>query len=130
MDLEAAKFVFNVLQFLLTGGIGIYVYISNKQRVTRERVETVASEINQKLDKMGTETDSRLDDHSGRITRVEETIRHLPVDDDLQNIREVVATARATVEGLKAEVDGLRALMKPMQRTIELVHEYLLNQKP
>lgn len=129
MDLEAAKFVFNVLQFLLTGGIGIYVYISNKQRVTRDRVEAVASEINNKLGKMETETDLRLDDHTERIAGIEATIRHQPTTKDIEAVRDLVARVGGDVRALEGKINGVVGLIDPMQKTLQLVNEYLLNKK-
>lgn len=119
MDYTAIKFWFDVTQFLLTGGIAFYVYISNKQRVTNER-----------LGKFEEDVDVRIDDHATRLARVEETIRHLPINKDIDGVREMVARVGGDVKGLTAEVAGLRELVRPMQRTIELVNEYLLNNKP
>ncbi len=118
MDLEAAKFVFNVLQFLLTGGIGIYVYISNKQRVTTNRIQ-----------EMETEIDDRLDDHNGRIASIEATIKHQPTTKDIEAVRDLVARVGGDVRALQSDFSGLRELIKPMQHTINLVNDYLLNKK-
>lgn len=118
MDLETAKFVFSIAQFLLTGGIGIYVYISNKQRVTNERMQNMETEI-----------DGRLDDHSSRIARVEEGIKHLPSTSDIAQVRELVSRVGADVRGLQSDFNGMRELMKPMQRTIDLINDYLLNKR-
>ena len=117
MSLEIAKMLFDALQFIATGLIAFYVYISNKQRATNERVAKLEAEI-----------DSRIDDHSTRLTRVEETVRHLPIDDDITAVRDMVSRVGGDVKGLTSEVHGLRALMQPMQHTIELVNAYLLNQ--
>lgn len=118
MDIEQLKLLFNVLQFLLTGGIGFYVYMSNKNRVTNER-----------MGKMEDDIDTRLDDHSSRLARVEETVRHLPMNKDIDGVRYMVASVGGDVKALTAEVTGLRELMKPMQHTIDLVNQYLLNHK-
>lgn len=50
MDLELAKFLFQVLTFLMTGGIGIYVYLSNKDKVTNDRIGKLEDDIDLKLE--------------------------------------------------------------------------------
>jgi len=50
MDLELAKFLFQVLTFLMTGGIGVYVYLSNKNKVTNDRIGKLEDDLDAKLD--------------------------------------------------------------------------------
>ncbi len=117
--LEIAKFAFSVLQFLLTGGIGIYVYISNKQRVT-----------NANMAAMETDIDDRLDDHSGRIARVEEAIKHLPSATDITNLRDLISRVGGDVRGLEGKFNGVVDRLASVQHSLQIVNDYLLNKKP
>lgn len=115
---EALKFFLTLGNIVLTAGVGFYVHLSNRHRVTNERISKLEEKI-----------DSRLDDHESRLTRNEERVSHLPGVDAVQQVRELVTRVGGDVRGLQAEVAGLRELVKPMQNTIQLVNEYLLNHK-
>lgn len=132
MDIESAKFYFQVLQFLLTGGIGIYVYLSNKHTATNDRVG-----------KMAEATDERLDNHSERITRLEGSAKasetaqrdcpqharrisdleagakHSPTHEDLGEMHEKINVVSGQLNTLTGEFSAVR-------RTLDLIHEYLL----
>lgn len=115
MDIELGRLLFDIAQFVLTGAIAFYVYISNKNRATNERVTKLQELI-----------DAQIDDHAARLATVEEFMRHVPAAGDIAEVREMIARVGGDVKGLKAEVQGVRDVLKPMQRTIELVNEFLL----
>jgi len=56
MDLDAAKFWFQVAQTLITAALGVYVYISNRNRVTNERISSLERDM-----------DTRIDGHTERL---------------------------------------------------------------
>lgn len=53
MDLELAKFLFQVLTFLVAGGTGFYVFMSNKDKVTNDRIEKLEDDIDEKFEEFG-----------------------------------------------------------------------------
>lgn len=108
MDLETAKLAFQVLQFLLTGGVAIYVYMSNKDKVTNDRITKMESDI-----------DATLDKHGERIARMEEAADHAPTHDDLGRIHEKVNRTMELMGGLAGE-------MKALTSSVHLIHEHLL----
>lgn len=117
MDYELLKLAVDVVQFLLTGAIGVYVYLANKNRVTNERIGRLEEDV-----------DARLDDHTSRLATVEAHLEHLPGADAVGEVREMVARVGGDVKGVKAEVQGIREVLAPMQRVIDNVQQYLLNQ--
>lgn len=96
MDMELAKFLFQVLQTLLTGGIGIYVYLSNKNRVTNDRISLLQNDV-----------DSRLDDHSERLARQEAAAEKSPTHTDLSALHEKVNAVAREVSGMAGELKGI-----------------------
>lgn len=97
MDLELAKFLFQVLTFLMTGGIGIYVYLSNKDKVTNDRIGKLEEDL-----------DEKLDGHGERIASLESSaIRHK----DLAELHEKINSVSGDVKTLAGEFTGVRNLL-------------------
>lgn len=97
MDMEMAKLAFQIGQFVLTAGVGFYVYMSNKDKVTNDRISKLEDGL-----------DGRLDDHSARIARLEEAARHAPTHNDLAKIYTELNGVRQSVDLVQGEVTGIR----------------------
>jgi hypothetical protein len=117
MDKSNLQLWFDIAQFLATGAIGVYVYISNKDRVTNTRITELEGYV-----------EKRLDNHASRIATVEETVKHIPSHGDIGEVRDMIGRVGGDVKGLAAEVKGVRDMMGPMQNTIALMNEFLLKQ--
>lgn len=97
MDLELAKFLFQVLTFLMTGGIGIYVYLSNKDKVTNDRIGKLEEDL-----------DEKLDGHAERIASLESSaIRHK----DMAELHEKINSVSGDMKTLAGEFTGVRNLL-------------------
>ncbi len=94
------RFYVGLGQWLLTGAIGIYAWLSQRQSANAQEVQ----------------------DLTLRVTTLEEQMRHLP---DQGLVNELAGDMKA----VKAELAGLREAMAPLTRSIERVNDYLLNQK-
>ncbi len=103
MNIEIAKFGFDVLQTLLIAAIGIMNWLNNRQRVTSETVT-----------KLETGIDERLDDHTERLTRLEQDVKNAPGHDDLaeiyREIRKLAETMGIINAALSAQTSTLTAL--------------------
>lgn len=97
MDLELAKFLFQVLTFLMTGGIGIYVYLSNKDKVTNDRIGKLEEDI-----------DTKFDTYGERIAKLETNPNHA----DITKVYESVSALAATVNQLVGENRGQSDTLK------------------
>jgi hypothetical protein len=109
MDFDAWRLGWDIAQFAVTAAVGFYVYISNRQRVTQER-----------LVKLEREVDGRLDNHAERITKLEGHVEYLPTHGDLQGIRDSLAAQNALISGM---AEGVHALRKSVDR----INDYLLS---
>lgn len=119
MDMELAKLAFQAGQFLLTGGVGFYVYMSNKNKVTNDRIG-----------KLETGLDNRLDDHASRIARLEEASKHAPTHADLSAIYTEMKAARQAqsdqMATMREELRQLRGEFMGASKNIDLITEHLL----
>lgn len=108
MDIETAKLLFQIGQFMLTAGVGFYVFMSNKDKVTNQRISTMESGL-----------DSRMDDHSSRIAKLEEAAKHAPTHNDLAQIYREMNAVRQSVDQLQGAFVGA-------SKNIELITQHLL----
>jgi hypothetical protein len=97
IDIELAKFLFQVLTFLMTGGIGIYVYLSNKDKVTNDRIGKLEDDL-----------DLKLDGHGERIATLESSaIKHR----DLAELHEKINSVSGDMKTLSGEFSAVRNLL-------------------
>ena len=108
MNIEDLKFGFQVLQFLMTGGVAFYVYMSNKDKVTNERITRLEDEV-----------DSNIKTHSERISRLEVLIDQTPTHEDLSDIHGKVNQVSDCVSRLEGQFSGAK-------HTLDLIHEFLM----
>ena len=94
------QFYVGLGQWLVTGAIGIYAWLAQRQSANAQEVHELTL----------------------RVTTLEEQMRHLP---DQGLVNELAGDMKA----VKAELAGLREAMAPLTRSIERVNDYLLNQK-
>ncbi|MEX3614742.1 MAG: DUF2730 family protein [Burkholderia gladioli] len=108
MDIKLLELIVSIIQFVFTAGIGFYVYISNQDKVTNDRITVLESDV-----------DTRIDQHSERIARLEEAVDHFPTHEDLGELHTRINDVAKGVNTLTGEVKGI-------QNTLTLIHQYLL----
>lgn len=111
MNIEFAKFGFDIIQTLLIAAIGIMNWLNNRQRVTSATIAKLEDNI-----------DERLDDQGERLTRVEENIKHLPNHDDFKRVHQ-------RTDGLNAAFHEVKGEFQSIKRTLDLIHQYLMDHK-
>jgi hypothetical protein len=99
-DYDAMKFWLDVIQWIFTIGVMIFVWID------RGRSD------NRKLIQQQTE---RIESFERRLITAEEHLRHSPTHDDIAKLRE--------------EYSGLNSKVDRMAITLDRIHDYLMNNK-
>ncbi|WP_286694991.1 DUF2730 family protein [Spongiibacter sp. UBA1325] len=103
---DGYRFVFDLLQTLFMGALGIYAWWTSRTRATNSaiaKVETTTEQL------------------SRRIEKLEHEIEHLPDHDDIGDIHEKVNQVATAMSNMQGELVGIN-------RTLGLINEYLLNQ--
>lgn len=103
------KFWFDVVQLVLTGAVGFYVFLTNRHRVTTGAIKTLEHDV-----------DRRLDQQNERLTRVEQDIKSLPNHQDIGQVYDRLNAVHGELQKLTGTVGGLT-------RQLELVNDHLLN---
>jgi len=101
MDLELAKFLFQVLTFLMTGGIGIYVYLSNKDRVTNDRIGKLEDDL-----------DEKLAGHAERISKLESHIEAAPTHGHLGDLYGKIHAVDTKVSSQGGKLESIDATLR------------------
>lgn len=109
--IEEIKFGFQILQFLITGAIGVYVYMSNKDKVTNDRIGKLQDDI-----------DNKIDNHGERIAGLEARSKEAPTHNDLSKLYEKVNHVSGCLSELQGEFKGAC-------RTLDLIHETLMEER-
>lgn len=101
MDIETAKFLFQIAQFLLTCGVGFYVYMSNKNTVTNDRITGFQNDV-----------DDRLDQHGERIAKIESGCKFHPSHRDLGDLHIKINAVDGKVSTMSGKMEGIDANLR------------------
>lgn len=111
MDMQQIALSISVGNFVLTWGLAFYMHLVNKGKVTEDRITRLEQDL-----------DAKLDGQSERLARLEQDARHAPSHDDLKRIHSRIDDVNERIGTLQGEFSGAN-------RTLNLIHEYLLNKK-
>lgn len=101
MDMEIAKFLLQMLEFIVVGGCSVYVYIANKNRVTNERISEMESGLEEKID-----------GHGERIAHLEAHVEQAPTHSDLGDLYGKVNTVDLKVSAQGGKLDAIDATVR------------------
>lgn len=107
MSYDAMKIWIDVAQFLITGAIGIYIYLINKNDATNRRIAKVEKD-----------TDTRLDNHASRIAKLEGAIEVLPTHQDMNQLNNKVGS-------LARETSQQTGMLEGLTKQVALIQEWL-----
>jgi hypothetical protein len=131
MEWEALSALVQVVQILGNALLVLYVWASNRRRVTVERISAMESDMDERFHK----TELRLThiddavarlpkDNCGvcqqRVTRLEEALKHSIGPADIVRLHERIDRSVAEIQGLKGQVTAVAG-------TLGVIHDYLLN---
>lgn len=107
-----ARFWLDVGQWLLTAGIGFYVWLANHRRATRAHIKAVDSKHSAAIQGLG-----------DRLIRVEGTIQHFPTGDQFGELRTAQALTQGAIEAVDEKVEGIREMVKSMENRLVMLTE-------
>ena len=135
LDAADWQFVWNVGQSLLTGAIGLYIYLSQREQVRRVALDSLESDVDGRLDQIGdrlTKIEAKMTDsprashcmvESQRIATLEEGLRGAVKITDLAQFHRGIAAVDKEVAELRGEVKGI-------QHLLQTIDHYLRNTPP
>lgn len=96
MNLDQFNVLFQIGDTLVTAAVGLYVYLSHKDKVTNHRIGELRKDV-----------DDRLDTHGERLARLEEAVQRSPTHDDLGGVHTRINEVGKGVHTLTGEVKAM-----------------------
>lgn len=115
MNFDVIKLLLDIVQYVITGAVGVYVWWSKRQQVTRERIDKLETRQNERIDTLETHLNQRFNTQGERITVVETQVKNLPT--------------AAVISDLSAEVAELRGATTQLNQNLRLIQEHLLDRR-
>lgn len=107
VDWGAARFLWSVMQGVVTAVIGVYVWWTGRTRATTEAIAQV---------------DDRVDEVDQHVKRIEQILANRPGYGDLDKLRAEMAQTNRSLAELSAQLQGTTALLHRL-------HDYLLQER-
>ncbi|MFZ5760958.1 MAG: DUF2730 family protein [Thermodesulfobacteriota bacterium] len=118
MDYEKYRFFLDLSVLLANICLWIWVYWANRQKASQEEIKGLRDMIEAfqktQADKCGK--------HHSRTTTLEVQLQSAPTHKDLGEIHEKINAVHGSMEKMTGQMQGMGA-------TVNLIHEYLLNQE-
>lgn len=95
-DLMMWSLLLGIANFVMTWGVALYMYLSNKNKATNAKIDALAEELNKSII-----------DHGNRLTKVESG----PTHQDLAKLHEKSNDVRADLSKLTGLVTGMNRLL-------------------
>lgn len=111
-DYEALKIWIDLAQFAVMAAIGIWMYLEKRHDKTADRISSLEEAADQRNDAL-----------DARLVRVETHIEHLPQTTDLEKLYERVRLVDHRTSHMEGE-------FREVRRTLSLIHEYLMKERP
>jgi len=118
--------------FVLTWGVALYMYLSNKNKATNERIGKLEHALTEKQNdhaKRITQLETTVDGvddigarcpvHGERLARLEEAIIKVPTHEDLGDMHEKINRVAGEMSGMRGELSGVK-------NVLHLIHNHLL----
>lgn len=118
IDYGAARFWLDVSHWLALGVLAIWGYLRTKDNDNASAVKSVGLELASFIKAAGKATHEQ----NTRITVLEEAVKHMPTDQEVQRIAEDVSS-------MKARLEGQSQLLTRVEHQTNLIHEHLLKQR-
>ena len=120
MDYEHAKMWIDLGQFIITGMIGVYLWWERNNDRTQSRIEGLKEDVGARLKRLEIDSDTRMDDHSARLAKIETRVDQLPGHEHLGDLHDRINDMARGVNLLTGELSGVKT-------TLNLIHQHLLN---
>ncbi len=104
MDYEAAKFWLQVALIIMNIGVWLFVWNSNKNSVTNEKINVLENEI-----------ETKLENHAEKLGRMDERLKYAIGHPELKPVYE-------RINSVDKQLGEIRGKM----HTLDLIHEMLL----
>lgn len=115
VDYTAARFWFDIAHWVALIALGVWGYLRTKDNDNASAVKLVATELTAFI-KASSEANEM---QNTRLTVLEEAVKHMPTDQEVQRIAE-------DVSAMKARQEGQGELLKRIEHQTTLIQQHLM----
>lgn len=119
----------DVILFCISAGVGIYLFINRRSQVNASRIDELEGEFYKRMDKLSkrvVEEDKHLQEQvSDLCERVSQVEGSRPTLDKLSRD---IGAVHSRIDETKDIVSRLEGEYRASKGTLDLIHQYLLNQ--
>ena len=119
IDYGAAKFWLDIAHWIALAALAVWGYLRTKDNDNATAVKSVAQELASFIKA----SSKANEEQNNRLTILEEAVKHMPTDQEVQRIAEDVSS-------MKARLEGQSQLLTRVEHQTNLIHDHLLNNKP
>lgn len=127
--LKLAAFIWQVVTTLVASAAFVVSWWGNRQRANKSALDRVERQLSgsieavkQELQNENEQIGSRLDEHHERITIAEQALKYAPKAEDLEKLRH-------SIQVLSENVARAESSQRVMERTVERIHQYLMERE-
>ena len=126
-------FWINVFQMIYATALGLYVWWTNRQKVTAARFLALERQVaervtTQALDAADTKRDERCDKHRQRTSLVEKNVIELQSELDHLPTQQQFNELNRSILALNGELKNTVGRLEGINRAVDLINEFLINQ--
>lgn len=122
IDYDAWRFWLSLAQAVATALIGIYVWLSNREKVTAGKFEALARDLRAGINNLEEKTGNRIGRIDHRLTVVESSCNHAITHTDLSAVYE-------RINAVSGQLSNLAGGVSALQNSMTMIHEHLLREK-
>lgn len=127
MNNETLRLLIDTAHFVVTAALTVYIFVSERRRVTRVALNERLAGISSALEKTRDEAHERIDDHADRLVRAEADISHLAKrQEEHQEIYQRLNSLAEILTGTSAKLSAFEVALSQLQRQIEVLNQFLL----
>ncbi len=101
MEPQTLALTISAANFVLTWGVALYMYLSNKNKATNERIGKLEDDL-----------DIKLDGHADRIAHLEGVTQKAPTHEDLGRLYEKQHETARAVSQMAGEMKGMNETLR------------------
>ena len=124
-----AKLAYEIGRDIFLIVVFVYTIISNRQRATKEKVSQVKDRLEATIDEQGKEFGQRLQGHANRLTKLEETQRHLPGEDSIRELSGQISKLHGDMQRMSGEFSVFKELSSVVRSQVSRMDDFLRSQK-
>ena len=118
----------DVTLFLISAGVGAYLFMTRKSQVNSDRIDALEGEFYKRFDQLSQQAAEEDKDLQEQVSELSERVSQVEGSrPTLEKLSKSVGQVHSRIDETKDLVSRLEGEFRASNRTLGLIHEYLLN---